>query len=364
MLTAERILKAFEKSMAEYEPAQKSKHWEGWFGRTKHLYKAEFLENFRNNTLSAGLDDQAPPQGTKEIFCDLLAEVGEEFVFSNLSTKNIGNSRQVFMIGEKVVDAGQAFHIKWLHDLVAHVFSQRDVKYMCESGGGYGSLAQKIRSNIKCRYIMIDLPEANVLSSCYLSTHFPDMRFLLADEVAGNAVNKEQIDQYDFVIVPPWYEIKGVAIDLFINTRSMMEMNMEAIKKYFDFIQGAVSPNGFFFNINRYYKDSVGYPIKLSEYPYDEKWNVVLSKPAWRQPIIHCLLTRRTEGKGTIREELNKIERIYQENRRVGREGFVKTRTIVVPGKRAVLCLPFKFLKAILPPSLYRKLKEAIISQL
>ena len=64
------IFKAFEKSMEEYDydPAQKSKFWQKEFDRRKHLYKAEFLENFRNNNLSETLDDQFPPMKQKEIF--------------------------------------------------------------------------------------------------------------------------------------------------------------------------------------------------------------------------------------------------------------------------------------------------------
>lgn len=364
MLSEERIIKAFEKSREEYDPVHKSEHWLRWFDRTKHLQgRTEFLENFRNNTLSAGLDDQYALSKVKEIFCDLLAEVGEDFAFSHLSAKNIGNARQVFKIGDRFVDGGQAVQIQWLYELTRHVFSQRKITYACEIGGGYGSFAQKVRSAVGSTYVMIDLPEANVLATYYLSRHFPEARFLLADGVQGGTVSKEQIDQYDFVIIPPWYEVRDVAFDLFINTRSMMEMNREVVQKYFDFVQRSIAHNGFFLNINRYYKDSVGYPVKLSEYPYDERWRVILSKLAWHQPIVHFLLTQRTEDPGDIQTELQRIEEFYQENRRQGREGFVKARRSLVRGKRAVALFLFRMFKRLLPASLYGKLREAITSR-
>jgi len=293
--------------MGEYDSIQKSKHWKK-FDQRKHLYSPENLENFRNNKLSLGLDDQYSDKEQKEIFQDLVNELGEEYVLSNLTDKNIGNSQTFFKVGNLFIDGGQNFHIKWLHELEILVFSKTKVNYICEIGGGYGSLAQKIRAKHNCKYILIDLPEANLLSSYYLSKHFPDLKFLLCDQINGKFVSRDDIEAYDFIIVPPWYKIvEDLKIDLFINTRSMMEMNFEVIKKYFNFIHKYIMVDGFFFNINRYYKSSVGYPIKLSEYPYDENWDVVSSKPSWKQKDIHQLITQRRLDIGNIKEELTKI---------------------------------------------------------
>ena len=304
------IFKAFEKSMGEYESVKKRRHWKKFDAR-KHLYTLENLENFRNNKLSDGLDDRYSLREQREIFEDLVTELGEEYVLSNLTDKNVGNSSSFFKIGNLFVDGGQNFHIKWLHELETLVFSKKKIDYICEIGGGYGSLAQKIRAKHNCKYILIDLPEANLLSSYYLMNHFSNLKFLLCDEIKGKSISKAQIDNYDFIIIPPWYELEeDVKVDLFINTRSMMEMNFNVIKKYFNLIQTHVSNNGFFFNINRYYKSSVGYPIELSKYPYDEKWDVVSSKPSWRQEGIHQLITQRIVNAGDIRDELSKIAKI------------------------------------------------------
>lgn len=310
------IITAFEKSLDEYEDIQKSKHWKKFDAR-RHLYTTAHLENFRKNDLSKGLDDHYTPQEQKEIYKSLVTDLGEEYVRSNLTRFNIGNSPDSEVIDELVVDGGQCVHIRWLHELEKTVFKHDHIQVICEIGGGYGSFAQKISAKHKCTYILIDLPEANLLSSYYLSQHFPKRTFLLCNDIPTKSISKKDIVGYDFVIVPPWYKFADdIRIDLFINTRSMMEMNFKVIERYFALIQRHLVEGGYFFNINRYYKSSVGYPIKFSKYPYDDYWEVVVSKPSWRQESsIHELITRRINYNGNIRSELRKLDIICEKIR-------------------------------------------------
>ena len=60
-----------------------------------------------------------------------------------------------------------------------------------------------------------------------------------------------------------------------------MEMNKKTIKEYFDLIQSNVKSDGYFLNINRYLKSTVGEDIKFDEYPYDNLWNVEISKKSF-----------------------------------------------------------------------------------
>ena len=89
----------------------------------------------------------------------------------------------------------------------------------------------------------------------------------------------------------------------------MMEMNFDVIKSYFDFIHQYLIDDGYFLNINRYEKTSVGHPIRISEYPYDTNWKVLISEPSFNQNWIHFLLTQRSFKKDEINifEELNNI---------------------------------------------------------
>ena len=98
----------------------------------------------------------------------------------------------------------------------------------------------------------------------------------------------------------------------------MMEMEFVAIKKYFNIIHKYISDDGFFLNINRYTKNVVGYPINFSDYPYDDDWEVKLSKKSFKQPHVHFLLTQRkfSNFENNIRNEMEKIKiesKKYQE---------------------------------------------------
>ena len=77
----------------------------------------------------------------------------------------------------------------------------------------------------------------------------------------------------------------------------MMEMNFSIINDYFKFIVKNISINGFFYNCNRYYKDTVGHPIQLHKYPYDNFWKVINSEPTWCQRRLHTLITQRSSVK-------------------------------------------------------------------
>ena len=67
-----------------------SKHWSYNNRRKSFLFKIDNLENFRNNNLSSGLDDQFySKRDTKKNFRKLINDCGEKFVLNNLSSKNI-----------------------------------------------------------------------------------------------------------------------------------------------------------------------------------------------------------------------------------------------------------------------------------
>ena len=90
-----------------------------------------------------------------------------------------------------------------------------------------------------------------------------------------------------------------------------MEMNKKEIFKYFEFIENNISANGYFFNVNRYFKNSVEDPLKLTDYPYDDKWDVLFSKPSWQQRHIRALLTRRSiNPKNNIHTEFRKLKNL------------------------------------------------------
>ncbi len=307
------IYKNYQVSIEQYQNKYKSKHWKKYDLRS-NLFKKENLINFRNNKLSDGLDDRYDLDEQKKIFNNLIEDVGEKYIYENLNTENIGNSYYCFKYKDRYVDAGQNFHIKWLYDIEKLILPKKKINKVCEIGGGYGSFAQKIIKKLKCKYVFIDLPEANFLSSYYLKEHFKDLNFIGNCEIFNNTLDKKTFDQNDIFILNPWNQISDIKFDLIINTRSMMEMDTEIIKQYFKFIENFIEDDGYFFNINRYRKKSVGYPIHFYEYPYDSYWKVVSSKRSWRQNWIHQLITQRTKeingNSAFIKNELLKIKKI------------------------------------------------------
>jgi len=63
-------------------------------------------------------------------------------------------------------------------------------------------------------------------------------------------------------------------------------------------------------NINRYDKRTVGYPIRLENYPYDKNWSVITSKQTWNHLNVHTLITKRTNKLSNIDKEIKKIRRL------------------------------------------------------
>ena len=310
--------------------------------------------NFRfDKTLSKGLDDAVDIESIPNAFFRLLKEIGEETVFSNLSKKNIGNCNRTLKIDNKHIEYNELFQIYVYDQLNKSIFSKEKVSSVCEIGGGYGSLTRILKSNHDATYILIDLPEANLLSSYYLHENFKEegKTFLLYNQVKNGQISKNIIDSFDFIIVPPWVDFEDdIKIDLFINSRSMMEMNMEVIKNYFHLIENHVKDNGYFLNINRYHKKTVGKPINLAEYPYDKKWEVLVSKKAIFFNHIHFLLTKRK----------NPVERsIYKELQEIKEEAKKYIPNPVVMGLKK---LTRTILLTFLPKSFLKKAKSFLLT--
>lgn len=288
---------------------QKSKHWQRYNLRE---FTLDNLINFRNNgKLSGGLDDQND-KFTFKLYSNIISKLSESYVLNNLPKKNIGNSNTLIPYKGIFVDYNKLIHIYWFWIIENKILKNTKIKNICEIGGGFGSFSELFIKNYNIKVFLIDLPEANLMSTYYLKELFPQKKFYLFDDYKKNEfLSKSDFDENDIIILPPNCNIdKKIKIDFFINTRSMMEMNFDAIKSYFNFIHQYLVEDGYFLNINRYEKNSVGYPIKISEYPYDMNWKVLISEPSFNQNWIHFLFTQRSFKKDEINifEELNNIK--------------------------------------------------------
>jgi putative sugar O-methyltransferase len=293
---------------------QKSIHWQSYFLEEVTLdnlinFRKGYINKF-DGKLSVGLDDQNDTF-TFKLYSEIINQTSESYILNNLLQKNIGNSDVLIPFKDVFMDYNKLIQIYWFWIIENKILKNIKINNICEIGGGFGSFSELFIKNYNTKTFLIDLPEANLMSAYYLKELFPQKKFYLFDDYKKNEIlSKSDFDENDIIILPPNCNIdKKIKIDFFINTRSMMEMNLDVIKLYFDFIHQYLTDDGYFLNINRYEKTSVGYPIRISEYPYDTNWKVLISEPSFNQNWIHFLLTQRSFKKDEINilEELNKI---------------------------------------------------------
>ena len=304
------ILESYKASKATYQKKYLSKHWDKNNKKKIDLFTLKNLKNFRNNGLADGLGGGYFSRNQMyNMYKFLITNIGHKNLIKNLENKNIGLYTNTLKLKKKIIDANQLVSLKWMFDLKDKI-QLKKLKVICEIGAGYGCFAQKIIKNSNAKYIIIDLPEANFLSSYYLKKHFPKKKFLLVNKIRKKKISQELIKNYDIIIINPWHKITNIKFDLFINIRSMMEMDFSTISSYFNLIHKKLRINGYFLNINRYEKNTVGESIQLAKYPYNDKWQILLSKVSWQQSHIHYLLSQKKKNKGNIHSELRKINYI------------------------------------------------------
>lgn len=304
-----KIKKNYILSFKKYDDFSASKYWTSSIKKKKKLFNIEKLSNFRNNGLSTNIDENYINKNTSVKYFNLLLK---RYKFNEikkfLDKKNIGNYDNINSYKNYLYSASDIFLIKYLFDIKKKIDLNK-INIICEIGQGYGLLASKFLKIKKFKYIMIDLPESNFITSYFLKKQFPKIKIIQDMDLKNGILSMEQINQADIFILSPWVKIGKIKVDLFINTRSMMEMKFSTISKYFELIHKNISKNGFFFNANRYIKFRAGQPIFLKDYPYDKFWKVISSSKSFNQDHIHQLITERKYDINSkeIKLELDKI---------------------------------------------------------
>ena len=298
-MNKEKIYNSFNLAYKDYNLKTKSDHWK--IKNIKFLKKIKKikLEDFRKkNILSDGLDDQGNFFPLVENLIDLTDLCGKKFI-NEFKENNIGNPDNFYEIDGEKYNFNDLFIIQFLFKIKK--FLSKEPKSILEIGGGYGALANKLKKLYSNTTIyLIDLPEAGLLQTYYLSSIYKEKRFFFFFDFkkTENIINIEYLENFDFVILPPWC-LKKITFkkyfDLIVNTRSFMEIKFNEIKSYFDFIHTTIKSNGIFYNANKYEKNTSGDIIKISEYPYDNFWSVLSSSQSWKQNNLHEIVTQRNE---------------------------------------------------------------------
>tara|TARA_X000000950_G_C13910848_1_gene658934 strand:- start:315 stop:1349 length:1035 start_codon:yes stop_codon:yes gene_type:complete len=304
----------FLEAISNYDKYSKSKYWQKSISFKKKLFNIKYLNNFRSNNLSKNIDDfYLSKQKIEKLYLILQKKCGKKFINKFILKKQVGNPKKFIKKENKLITASDLFHIKYIFDLNKSINIQ-NINTICEIGQGFGLLASKLLKIKKFKIILIDLPESNFITTYFLKKIYPTKKIVMDKDLPKKLLTKKIFQEGDIFIISPWIKIDKIKIDLFINSRSMMEMNYESIFSYFKLIEKKVSIRGYFLCINRYYKDLVGYPIEFHRYPYSDMWKTIISKKSWQQPHIHFLLTKKVNKKhSNIKQTLNDIKEKYKQ---------------------------------------------------
>ena len=175
-----------------------------------------------------------------------------------LIENNIGSPVRFFLnpftSGNKIF---QTYHLKKYNDFAK--INLRDYDVILEFGGGYGNMASTFKKiNKKCRYIIFDTPEVNLLQFYYLKRN--------KISVSLNNINSKSV-----VLISSYEELNTLIKKLknknklFIANWSLSETPLSFRKKFkfiftnFDF--QLISNQSYFENIN-----NVSYFKKLKDY--------------------------------------------------------------------------------------------------
>lgn len=177
-----------------------------------------------------------------------------------------------------------------------------------EIGGGYGATVAKIATLLpSVRFVLVDLPPACWLQSYYLNELFPGQVRVLP---LNSHLEPSDMTHRFTICEPDTFFNGAIRISGAINARSFGEMDKPVVRRYFDYIHTNMEVGGIFMNVNRLVK--LGF--RYVDYPYDNKWKVLQSRPAFNQESNHWeLVTQRLaatdEAFGSWKVEVPKLAR-------------------------------------------------------
>lgn len=292
-------------------------HWD-IFDKSYYKKISDFNEmtNFRNNGISNMLETGLPSQDRQDLILNNKAynisytqNEKDDIIkrFNQLNTM-IGKDLDKYFCNTLI---GNPRHLKYHHnskdyilnfDDLYHVYAAWQIKRyidfkkiktnnVLEIGGGYGNLCRKIKRLIPdSTYFIVDIPEVLLIQHYYLSSNSNLKILNLINE------NKDNYKDYD-VILLPFYMLKKIDLnpDIVINCRSFGEMPKNTLLSYFEWIHKNLRNEGFLYMVNRYVFTKSIDKNKIRDYPFDNRWSVILSQPQWLQTHLHEFLLKRVE---------------------------------------------------------------------
>jgi putative sugar O-methyltransferase len=116
---------------------------------------------------------------------------------------------------------------------------------LLEVGGGYGGLAHHLSAILgQATYVIVDLPETLLFSTCYTIILNPEKRIYVYDKGDwAHQLRQVPAGSFDFVFVPDYLldDLRAMGFDLAINVASLQEMRQDQAQRYLEFIQATAS---------------------------------------------------------------------------------------------------------------------------
>jgi putative sugar O-methyltransferase len=151
---------------------------------------------------------------------------------ADIAAPPIGNAWGLVMDGSLIMadSLRYNYYANQVHNLLVDI--NRPV--VAEIGGGYGGFAYFfLKSEKNCVYIGYDIPIILTVQTYYLMNAFPEKRFLLFDNVE-TSITSETLNAYDVILMPHFQlpRLANDAVDLFINSHSLSEMDYPTVAEY------------------------------------------------------------------------------------------------------------------------------------
>ena len=245
-------------------------------GYSSHLLSSHNIEN---------IDSRINKLKALRIFIiyHKVAELVDDDIIINISDTNIGNSKFIHyrkqLINERILR--QAYFLSQLRNNIN--LNKNDYNIFCDIGSGYGLLPSLLKKEFNfSKFILVDLPELNVLSYYYLKNLFPNSKICLSHEIQNQKIiDRDFISQFDFLILDQddVQKLDNKLVDCVINTASLGEMSKMDQNFYINQIQRI--SNKYFYSVNRHRSDNVIFSSTNSYYDFNldnKSWTIKLYK--------------------------------------------------------------------------------------
>ena len=212
-----------------------------------------------------------------------VAELVDDDIIINITDTNVGNAKFIHyrnqLVNERILR--QAYFLSQLKRKINLNKEQSNI--FCDIGSGYGLLPSILKKNFNnSKFVIIDLPELNILSYYHLKNLFPESKICLSHEIQDKKIiNKELINQYDFIILEQddLKKLDDKMIDCVINTASLGEMSKLDQDYYINQIERITKK--YFYSVNRHRSDNVLFSDTPAYYDFklsDDCWHIKLYK--------------------------------------------------------------------------------------